>query len=349
MIVWTAVLALAVLFIVGRTYQAIGLRRDARRVPAPGRLVPVGADRLHALVLGHGTPAVVFESGIAASSLNWRVQQVRLAAATRTWAYDRAGYGWSPRSEGGSTAGVACVRLHGALLASGLEPPYILVAHSFGGYVAQLFAARWTGEVAGMVLVDSITDEDWMAPDRDQRRALAGGAAFARVGAALAAIGLVRLALRRLRGGSPGLGRSILRLFGATASGTVTRIVSEVTKMPPDLLPAVQAHWSRAGSFLTMARHFDALPASAAEVRRALEASARWTFPLVVLSATSSSPRQLEAQRALAARSALGRHVLVDCGHWVHLDRPDLVEGAVLELIDLSRGHAASGETKSSG
>jgi pimeloyl-ACP methyl ester carboxylesterase len=36
-----------------------------------------------------------------------------------------------------------------------IPPPYVLVGHSMGGYDVRLFASLYRGEVAGMVLVDS--------------------------------------------------------------------------------------------------------------------------------------------------------------------------------------------------
>ena len=64
----------------GAIWQWLGVRRDARRYPAPGRMIDAGGGaRLHLFELGNGGPAVVLESGIAASSLNWRGLQRRLA------------------------------------------------------------------------------------------------------------------------------------------------------------------------------------------------------------------------------------------------------------------------------
>jgi len=45
--------------------------------------------------------------------------------------------------------------LHNLLHAAGLQPPYILVAHSSAGFTIRLYAARYRPDVAGIVLVDS--------------------------------------------------------------------------------------------------------------------------------------------------------------------------------------------------
>jgi pimeloyl-ACP methyl ester carboxylesterase len=335
-----AALSLIVLLLVGVTgvvYQQIGLRRDARLVPPPGRLVDVDGRRIHVLALGKGTPAVVFESGIAASSLNWATVQREVGRTTAAIAYDRPGFGWSASAPGPADASTACARLRSLLAAVGLAPPYVFVGHSFASYILQIYACRHPGEVAGVVLVDPITHEDWRAPGRDERHVLRGGVLFARIGAVVAASGLLRMLLSRLEGGSAAAGRAVLRSFGSRATTAVTGVVGQVGKMPREVWPAIRAHWSRPRSFLTMARHFQALPESARQVEAALATAPPWTFPLVVLTATQSES-QVARHRALAARSRRGIQVTVDgTGHWIHLDAPDSVVAAVNDVL-LSAG-----------
>src|SRR6266542_5869269 len=79
----------------GALYQFIGARRCARKYPAPGMMVNIGGRHLHVVCAGTGSPAVLFESGIAASSLSWTRVMPDVAAFTRACAYDRAGLAWS--------------------------------------------------------------------------------------------------------------------------------------------------------------------------------------------------------------------------------------------------------------
>jgi pimeloyl-ACP methyl ester carboxylesterase len=60
--------------------------------------------------------------------------------------------------------------------------------------------------------------------------------------------------------------------------------------------------------------------------------------PLVVLSGAHLTPEQQAEQASVARLSTAGRHVVAeDSGHWVHLDRPDLVVAAVREVLAAAR------------
>ncbi len=88
--------ALALLILAtGALYQFIGLRRADRTFVPPGTMVNVDRQRLHVVSAGTGTPAVLFEAGIASSSLSWARVIPGIATSTRAFAYDRAGLGWS--------------------------------------------------------------------------------------------------------------------------------------------------------------------------------------------------------------------------------------------------------------
>ncbi|NIR58342.1 MAG: alpha/beta hydrolase, partial [Gammaproteobacteria bacterium] len=110
---------------------------------------------MHLLCRGAGRPTVVLEGGIGEPALTWTAVQGALAPRVRICAYDRAGYGWSAPGPSPRTAGRITTELRALLERAGLEGPYVLVGHSFGGLVAQLFARRYPALTAGLVLVDS--------------------------------------------------------------------------------------------------------------------------------------------------------------------------------------------------
>jgi len=266
---------LAALFAAGILYQALGTARDARRFPPPGRLVAIagnGSPRLHLLGSGESGPTVILDAGIGASSLSWSLVQPLAARFARVYAYDRAGYGWSDpprRANGPRIASRLAEELRALLRAAEVPGPYILVGHSFGGYVARLYAERWPVEVAGLVMLDSPEASEWAHPTPEQRRRHLGGALFSRIGARLARLGVVRFCLDRFSRGSRGLPVTVTSAFGPAALELVKRMVSQVMKYPPGERRVAQAHWSRPGPFAALASHLRYLPESARRWRRA--------------------------------------------------------------------------------
>src|SRR5437763_1932236 len=115
--------------------QAVCSRRDARKFPPPGPSVTTSGCQIHALAMGTGQPVVVLEAGISNSCLNWSLVQPQLATFTATYAYDRAGLGWSIAAGRDSSLHTLASGLHGILQGLEVPAPRILVAHSFGAYV----------------------------------------------------------------------------------------------------------------------------------------------------------------------------------------------------------------------
>ena len=66
-----------------------------KSIPPPGSLLDVGGFRLHLVTAGEGTPAVVLDAALGASSVSWSLVQPAVAQFTRVCSYDRAGFGWS--------------------------------------------------------------------------------------------------------------------------------------------------------------------------------------------------------------------------------------------------------------
>jgi pimeloyl-ACP methyl ester carboxylesterase len=223
-----------------------------------------------------------------------------------------------------------------------LPPPYVLVGHSFGGLVVRAFARAHREQVAGLVFVDPLHPEEWCRPSAEQRRMLRGGVFLSRVGAVLARLGIVRFMLSRLSGGSPTMPRRVSRIFGAEAAALLARMVDEVQKLPPDVLPAVQEHWSNPKSFRGMWQHLRAVPGCSAEVVAGTDTLDE--IPVVVLSAERRDPRWVAADAALARLSKHGRHIMsARSGHWVHLDDPALVVDVLRDMVVQLRSPARQG------
>jgi len=334
---WAIVALLVFVVAVGASYQITQSAADAARFPPPGKLVTISPGRrLHIDCRGTGGPTVVLEAGIAASSLSWSRVQPRVAEFTRVCSYDRGGLAWSDPSAPPLTATHMAGQLHALLGAASLPPKYVLVGHSFGGFVVLAFASQFREQVAGLVLVDPIYPSEWLAMSSEQRFRLRGGVFLSRVGGVLARVGAVRACLSLLAGGSTGLPRTVAKLFGAEASATLDRLVGEVQKLPPEVWPAVRAHWSQPKSFVSMAGHLGSLTKSAAELSTRLRPLG--DLPMIVISAESQPLACKAEHKALAALSTHGQHVVApQTGHWVHLDDATLVVEAIRHVVQAAK------------
>jgi pimeloyl-ACP methyl ester carboxylesterase len=234
--------AIALAIAAGAIYQWVGAARDASRFPAPGRMIEVGNRRLHAEINGTGSPPVVFEAGIAATSLSWSAVQKEIAKSAKAISYDRAGLGWSdPTSSCDLEAILADLR---ALLDRAQIPsPRIVVGHSFGGLIALAYAARYPREVAGLVLVDPAGATEWADATPALRATLARGVFLSRVGELLAHLGVVRFALDLAARGSGTVPRLIARASSGKGGAAFTeRMLGEVRKLPRQAWKGVQIH-----------------------------------------------------------------------------------------------------------
>ncbi|MEY2412072.1 MAG: hypothetical protein QOD84_678 [Acidobacteriaceae bacterium] len=120
-------------------------------------VVDVRGCRLHFSESGSGKDTVVFESGLGEDGSTWNDVQPQVAQFAHTVVYDRAGLGKSDLPPIGTRARTVkdmARDLHFLLHAIKASPPYLLVGHSLGGAIVQVFAHSYPTEVAGLVLVD---------------------------------------------------------------------------------------------------------------------------------------------------------------------------------------------------
>ena len=165
-------LAIALGIDVLRSGGAAGwLAKMTGRAPGTGpAYVPLGTNvdvDGHGVYLdcrGSGSPTVVLEAGLGGTADGWGDVLDGVAAFTRVCASERPGRGHSD-GIGRHSAMVTARRLHEALAAHGERGPYIVVAHSFGGVYARLFAAAEPGSVRWLVMLD--TYEPDLGMDQD--------------------------------------------------------------------------------------------------------------------------------------------------------------------------------------
>ena len=114
------------------------------------RLVDVNGYQLNVRCSGEGTPAVVLISGLATDNHDWVEVEKQVSEFSQVCSYDRFGLGKSDHTDTTPTSQTAVDDLH----------TLILVGHSYGGLIAQLYATQHPDKTFGVVLVDSLHAEN---------------------------------------------------------------------------------------------------------------------------------------------------------------------------------------------
>jgi pimeloyl-ACP methyl ester carboxylesterase len=296
--------ALAIVVAAGAAYEQIASAGDAAAYPAPGRMVDVGGYKLHLDCRGEGSPTIVMDAGLGASSLDWSLVQPELARSTQVCTYDRAGMGWSEAGPQPRSPAHLADELHALLHNAGVPGPYVLVGHSLAGKNIRMFASAHPDEVAGMVLVDARSEiVDATADMQAFAAALEGQAAQYSVAR--------RFGIARLFGGG-------LIDLPLVSPALATQMALFQTN------PAAIAETTDEG----LNRTAD---------DKSLASANLGAMPLVVIAAGDSMrnmPGWSEAQTAMAGLSTHGQLIVAErSSHAVHLVEPKLVIDAALSVL----------------
>ena len=302
----------------GAAYQHFSEMSDLKRYPPPGRLIDVGGRKLHLLcagkVSGH---TVIIEAGSGNDVTLWQGIVGRVSRFTRVCAYDRAGLGWSDPASGSRSFDDRARDLHLLLQQAAIAGPYVLVGHSYGGYVVRCFKALYPQSVSGIVLIDA-PDEAW----------------------SFAAEGLLDAQTIERQEGWRGLAAR----FGLLRLGT--------TLFPDRFNPLKgvpeEARGEQMALYLRSSRHFAIADEMAAY--RAVPSTERNAYgfgrlgdtPLVVVSRGMNDPvtgdqvypEWEEAQKRLASLSSNSVHsVAARSGHMIQFSEPGVFVNAILSLL----------------
>jgi pimeloyl-ACP methyl ester carboxylesterase len=296
--------------------QERATRHDQHRFAPPGRLVEVDGHRLHIRCIGNDSPTVILEAMGDGTSVNWAWVQPPVAEVTRVCAYDRAGRGWSEASPAPRDALHIAQELRSLLANAGEVPPFVLVGHSFGGFVTRMYAAAFPQEVAGMVIVDG------GQPDiRSARFPAEGSRGQAQEGRLMrAAPMLARLGVFRWRGLS--------------------------TELPPAANAAFGAHYASVRLWDSLHAEMLALPLSDAQVRGAGSLGDR---PLMIVNASRPDDAILRANNAmqveLLSLSSNSQRLVVDgASHGSLVFNPRHAAETGAAILDVARAVRSGGQ-----
>lgn len=307
-----SVLIIAAAGLASSAYQEISAARDRRRFPPPGRLIDIGGRRLHLVTEGKGSPAVVIIPALSSSVAQWfRVQRdAAVVAGTSVCVYDRAGIGWSDPPHGRVNFDVMADDLHALIKAAGIETPCIIAGHSLGGIAARRFQAKYPGDVAALLLLDSSHEEQaWRLPWREGLWSMLSSIARCR---------MQFLGARRLAA-------SLGWLHGVDEGAAYEASLPEDVPVVRSFNLSSRERRATTRELLLLARP-KARPADLG------------SLPLTVLTVANRSwvgyPAWSRLQAELAALSTDSVHMTaVSAGHNMHLDEPDLVVQVISDLV----------------
>ncbi len=298
-------IATMVLVSVTATYGNIA-RAVAPSYDPPGAMYDVGGHRLHLDCHGHGSPTVVLDNGLGEITTSWARIAGPLSSTTRVCAYDRAGQGWSDETDSPRDGIESAEELHALLDVAGEQGPFVIAGHSIGGPYALTFAARYPDQVAGLVLLDSTSPEQFDLP------------------------------------AYPGVYAMLQRLYGVLPSVSrlgLTALVPGSSGLPPTDAAVVDAMTSTAKMFRNQRDEVSILP----ELFDQAQALTAFDGPVAVLTASGSSADTegwVAAQEKLAALSPDTLHQTVQSTHQGLLDDAGPAAEsirAITEVIDSVR------------
>ncbi len=283
---------------------------DAKTYPPPGELVDIGGYRLHITCTGSGSPTVVIDAGWGDWSTAWGFVQPAVAKTTRVCTYDRAGTGWSDAGPLPRDATQFAKELHTLLQNAHIPGPYVLAGHSLGGLPVRVFAGTYPAEVAGVVLIDSMTPQQFTQAPAEIQSQPASRAQTLSLPARLARVGVVRLLARPL--------------------GLV-----------PSRSPDQEAAYSRVVRTQNVQAYIDegeGMPAAGAE---AAAVKAFGDLPLIVLTAKlNNMAHWQEWQTDLLQLSSNSVQLFADSDHNIHFEAPDAAVAAIVQMVVKIRGTA---------
>jgi pimeloyl-ACP methyl ester carboxylesterase len=249
-------------------------------------------------------PSVILETGLGGSSADWGFVQPEVAKFTRVCSYDRAGMGYSDPGPSPRTMRRITRELTQLLDRAGITGPVVLVGASIGGLAVRLLASEHLDRVAGLVLVDSSSEDE----DADVPRV----APFVPL---LSSLGIFRLLGVTFGPPPPSLAPAARRF-------------AEVTGY-------------RDAAYRTAVDELTHLPQSSAEVKATRR---QLNIPVVVVTAgRGSDAAWLRLQRDQAALSQRGCQIIAEnSGHGVALGQPEIVIRAVQSVVDAVKRHSGA-------
>ena len=118
------------------------------------RYVNIDGQKFRIKEYGVGDVTVIFENGMSDSLEAWGSIPDTVATFAHVFLYDRADIGKSDSSRLKRTIPNMVTELKSILKHENINPPFILVGHSLGGYITRYFSSQFPDDVKGLLLLD---------------------------------------------------------------------------------------------------------------------------------------------------------------------------------------------------
>ena len=112
------------------------------------------------MLSGRGSPAILLFSGAGVSLQGWQPLYPAIERLGTVFGWNRFGMQGSDAPGERQTGAGVIGTLRELLSYAGVQPPYVLVAHSLGGLFANLYARLYPNEVAGVLFLESTHPDD---------------------------------------------------------------------------------------------------------------------------------------------------------------------------------------------
>ena len=159
--------ALVVLLICSALYHNLKLRKEAKKYPAPGKLVEINNKRIHVYCEGKGNTTLVFMPGAGTCNpvTDFKPLWMKMTDDYRIVVVERGGYGWSDTSSSPRDIEIMLEETRTALTLSGEKGPYVLVPHSMSALEAIYWAQTYPKEVKAIIGLDPAIPDIYINTD----------------------------------------------------------------------------------------------------------------------------------------------------------------------------------------
>lgn len=227
----------------------------------------------------------------------------------KSLSYDRSGLGFSDIAKNSHSTVIVAKELGALLKAAKVQPPYIMVGHSIGGFNIRLFTEENMGNVVGMVFVDPSLEgmESMMKSPivKIQLKLLYPVAKYAY------ATGLIRiLSTVNPRVMVPYATQSAVSRAGADSLRVIVTAEKEETMRSSDY------------DAVRKANNFGDIPITVLTAKDTLD------------SAPAAASGWLQWSKDLAKTSSTGKQITINhSSHYIQIDQPQIVIDSILKML----------------